>query len=374
MRFCKITLKNLRKIFSEYFRNSADLIAESNFSVLKIGSIAAFVVIFLLNSITSTLLPWFDYSAVYIIMPFCSLPLFAIASYFQKHKKSPNVNLWRSFILAFSYLSILMGFIIYISAIHKNSVNFSQIYISIIFVFTPSLVILPQFLVSAFLIISEIIFLFFSYKIKEPLYFYIDFYSSIAAFICSTASSILIWRLRLSEFESRKKFEQLSRIDRLTGILNKVTFEEEVKLYLTSPLENNACTLIILDLDNFKQVNDTLGHLAGDELLESLSHNLLKIFRAEDCVGRIGGDEFCMLIKGPFEKKSVVKKATEIHKSVKKILPPAFEIEVTCSMGIASHDSGNITYQELFSKADVALYKAKKSGKNKFVLYNSETD
>ena len=150
--------------------------------------------------------------------------------------------------------------------------------------------------------------------------------------------------------------------------------EEEVKLYLTSPLENNACTLIILDLDNFKKVNDTLGHLAGDELLESLSHNLLKIFRAEDCVGRIGGDEFCMLIKGPFEKKSVVKKATEIHKSVKKILPTTFEIEVTCSMGIASHDSGNITYQELFSKADVALYKAKKSGKNKFVLYNSETD
>ena len=370
MKFNEFTLKNLHKIFSAYFRESADLIAESNFSVLKIGSIASLIVIFLLNSITAYLLPWFNYSAVYIIMPFCSLPLFAAASYFQQHKKSPEINLRRSIILSISYLSILMGFIIYISTIHKNSVSFSQIYISIIFVFTPSLVILPQFLVTSFLFISEIIFLYFSYKIKEPIHFYIDFYSSIAAFICSTASSILIWKLRLSEFLSRKKFEQLSRIDRLTGILNKGTFEEEVKIYLNSPLENNACTLIILDLDNFKQVNDTLGHLAGDELLESLSHNLLKIFRAEDCVGRIGGDEFCMLIKGPFEKKSVTKKATEIHKSIKEILPATFEMEITCSMGIASHDSGTITYQELFSKADTALYKAKNRGKNNFVLYN----
>ena len=106
MGFCKITLKNLRKIFSEYFRNSADLIAESNFSVLKIGSIAAFIVIFLLNSITSTLLPWFDYSAVYIIMPFCSLPLFAIASYFQKHKKCNCVNCKNT--CSLSYSSVLV--------------------------------------------------------------------------------------------------------------------------------------------------------------------------------------------------------------------------------------------------------------------------
>lgn len=159
-----------------------------------------------------------------------------------------------------------------------------------------------------------------------------------------------------------------SRTDMMTGLLNKSTTEEEIREALGHAPAGASGILFMLDLDNFKAVNDTLGHLAGDSVIIRLAHELRRSFRREDIIGRVGGDEFHVFLRGA-TLEVAQKKARKLCETMCSIFPKGqLSAALSLSIGIAAA-SGPVSYEELYRQADTALYQAKANGKNRYACY-----
>lgn len=167
----------------------------------------------------------------------------------------------------------------------------------------------------------------------------------------------------------RQRLQHLSETDRLTGLLNKVTTEEKCRSYLESCPEQSANALLIIDLDDFKITNDTCGHQFGDKVLRLFGKRLHPLFRREDIMGRIGGDEFLILLKDIDNERMPVHRAAAVCKQMQMIAKQLDFPGISCSIGIAIAPTHGHTYEELLSSADKALYTAKHMGKNHYCLY-----
>ena len=126
--------------------------------------------------------------------------------------------------------------------------------------------------------------------------------------------------------------------------------------------------LVVIDCDNFKEINDTHGHLEGDMSLLEISESLRRSFRKTDIIGRIGGDEFCVYMLDVPSQEFAAAKCRQLMDLVKE---SSIEHQLTVSIGISLLD-GEETYDELFAKADQALYDAKRRGRNQIQFYEEE--
>ena len=159
--------------------------------------------------------------------------------------------------------------------------------------------------------------------------------------------------------------------DALTGLYNKGTAKELV----TEAIKDNAsanklAAMIMIDLDHFKDVNDTFGHAAGDKLLEDVGKVLNDSFKGRDIVGRMGGDEFMVFMTDIKSADDALMISSRLNKMLtKKITKSDGEITVTASIGIAICDASITEYDELFNRADSALYNTKEHGRNGKTLY-----
>ena len=174
-----------------------------------------------------------------------------------------------------------------------------------------------------------------------------------------------------------QKFSEVtdrSRQDLLTGLYNKLTFESESKQYLSQRKKEDTAILFIFDFDNFKQVNDRFGHQTGDAVLKAFADLLVREFRTKDILGRIGGDEFMVLM--PEMADSNVGRADEIAEEILHLLR---ELRVgtagpfSSSIGIGT-DATGCDFARLYEVADKALYEAKARGKACYVRYSVETE
>lgn len=160
--------------------------------------------------------------------------------------------------------------------------------------------------------------------------------------------------------------------DALTGLLNRSALERHVREYLMEP--ETAGAFIILDLDYFKQVNDALGHPAGDELLRDVAETLRSVFRDNDCIGRMGGDEFCVFAVGLGDAGLIEQRVLELSRRCRKThpAPDGREIHTSLSIGVALCPEAGTDYETLYKNADAALYEAKEMGKDTFCLFRPE--
>lgn len=205
-----------------------------------------------------------------------------------------------------------------------------------------------------------------------------------AAIILYSAYLVLItlrgndeyWRALENEFLLEKKSEELkqaSRIDVLTNIFNRRHFDELFHLTLgLCARRKTTITLIIFDIDHFKTINDTFGHLAGDEYLKLIGRCLKDIFRREtDVVGRYGGDEFVILL--PDEDTAATWKLAEcLRKDVAETILDynGAKIHTTISLGMTCCiPQAGQSPESVIEKADTALYKAKNGGRNRIVVH-----
>ena len=124
----------------------------------------------------------------------------------------------------------------------------------------------------------------------------------------------------------------------------------------------------MIDIDNFKGLNDTLGHQAGDEFLIGFAKKLKKHFRETDVVGRIGGDEFFVFVRNISETVQIKNKAGDILDIVRSVASNYLQVELSGSIGISRYPANGNTVEELYACSDTALYQAKKSGKNQYVF------
>lgn len=165
-----------------------------------------------------------------------------------------------------------------------------------------------------------------------------------------------------------------SRHDDLTGLVNREVFLERLGTWVRrSGAPGEAVAVLLLDLDHFKIINDSLGHTAGDALLESVSERLAMGLRPGDTLARFGGDEFVILSRG----LGTVEQATLAGRRMQAALGEAFDIaghqvQVTATVGAAYCDNPDAVPEELLQHADVALYQAKAQGRERVLLFEDE--
>lgn len=164
--------------------------------------------------------------------------------------------------------------------------------------------------------------------------------------------------------------ERRAVTDSLTGLWNRDGMEQAAPAMLNAANQQECVALYLLDLDNFKEVNDTKGHLLGDELLREVAEVLREVFEPEAYLGRIGGDEFLMIARGQTSTAAIGQKADLVCGSLAKRFREK-SYAVTASIGVAV-TVRPMTYQTLFSQADAALYVAKSSGKNRYCFFSPE--
>lgn len=155
----------------------------------------------------------------------------------------------------------------------------------------------------------------------------------------------------------------------LTGLLNRGAFERNVKGFLAGEGLGGRHALIITDFDNFKLVNDTLGHSKGDNLLVSFAAGMKRLFRSGDYLSRIGGDEYMVFLKNISEDGDALEKAEALRHEMLG-LSRKINIPVSISVGIAIYDRDGDTFEKLYIAADGALYQVKRSGKNNISFFS----
>ncbi len=166
--------------------------------------------------------------------------------------------------------------------------------------------------------------------------------------------------------------EKNAQRDSLTSVYNRHSFEEKATVILNERRNSYLqCAFLILDLDGFKQINDTYGHGAGDRVLISVGATLNKTFRSTDIVGRLGGDEFTVFMTSISKKEDAMKKAGELVDNISRISKNEdFPFEISCSVGVAIGVKGKEDLSVMYKKADLALYEAKHAGKNRYKIYD----
>jgi len=175
-----------------------------------------------------------------------------------------------------------------------------------------------------------------------------------------------------SKKQAVESLVQAAVTDQMTGLLNRAAVQQEIEAFLQGPGADGTHAIFMIDADDFKTVNDTYGHREGDALLVQLAHGIQNCFRETDIVGRIGGDEFFVLAKNMGNRDSLKTRAEHLLRVIREIRATRTAALTSISVGISIYPQDGKTLNELYAKADEALYKAKGQGKNQAAFASEE--
>lgn len=171
-----------------------------------------------------------------------------------------------------------------------------------------------------------------------------------------------------AEFDEMRDMVQR---DPLTKLWNRVYTEEKITEYLQERRHRGA--LLMIDMDDFKEINDTYGHIVGDELLIEFSHTLVALTRQDDIVCRLGGDEFIVFLKDISSHSAIAEKVEQIIVTLeKRIVKPDSGEKVTFSIGVAVAPADGRSFSQLYQNADKSLYYVKQNGKGTYHFFSEE--
>lgn len=198
-----------------------------------------------------------------------------------------------------------------------------------------------------------------------------------AATLCVLAWVVILRRrveLQANQLrDSEQRFRHLAQHDTLTGLASRLVLRDHLNDAIEKARHSqNGLALLMVDLDEFKEINDTYGHHAGDEVLRMTAKRMLDAVRISDTVVRLGGDEFVILlpeIRGPHDAESVA--ATLVTSLARPIRFDGIEMPVSVSIGIGMVFAANMDAEELMQQADIALYRAKSGGRHCFQVFKT---
>lgn len=203
------------------------------------------------------------------------------------------------------------------------------------------------------------------YVLKGPL----------APFIISRALSHAVERHYLTSIiEDLRTRERDAYVDAVTGLINRKQFDQVLGQSIREARrDGQTLAVMFLDLDGFKAINDDLGHPFGDQVLRTVAKRLAALLRDSDILGRVGGDEFGIVLRNPGRLEDVAYHAGRMTELVRRPLaPPGREFTLGASIGIAMYDADGRNSDELMHCADLAMYQAKASGGNRYEFYSKE--
>ncbi|NLI22051.1 MAG: GGDEF domain-containing protein [Clostridiales bacterium] len=264
------------------------------------------------------------------------------------------------------FLLSLLGLVAFVAAVgmrHEPGLFFAPftLVLSMIFILPPRrIIVMVTVMTAAFLLASL--------RLKRYDVFRLDLAMGLVCWTLCVIVDMEILHMRLRDYRLRTELTRLSSTDGLTGLMNKSTAEAKARAYLSCYGQCECSALFVIDLDQFKQINDQLGHQAGDKALEVVGETLMKLFRAQDIVGRVGGDEFVALMKNICDRRMVARRAAVICNAVRRTKLADQALFLTCSVGVALCPQNGTGYDCLFQEADRQLYQVKRSGKNGYRL------
>ena len=175
-----------------------------------------------------------------------------------------------------------------------------------------------------------------------------------------------------AEKQSSQALQERAERDALTKLLNKYAGRKHAEEYFARHPQGVRCAMLMIDLDNFKQINDRYGHLFGDTVLTQVARVLKKMFRSQDLIARVGGDEFMVLMRGIADQELLKNRCQQMITLIANTFRHLNREEpLSCSVGVAVSPDHGSSYYELFKHADQAMYQAKTMGKNTFAFYDA---
>lgn len=201
----------------------------------------------------------------------------------------------------------------------------------------------------------------------------IKWYQIVYNFVRNTAKKPLLVIGKIVDIQEKKALEERARFDVLTKCYNKATTASEIQNIIHDGGAEGRHVFFIIDVDNFKAINDNLGHHFGDLVLQEVADTIKQAFRKQDVVGRIGGDEFVVFMADCDNDDIILEKANKLSEVMRKTYSGENEsYSISGSIGISLFPSHGFNYEELYKAADKALYESKKQGKDCYTLFYTE--
>ncbi len=217
----------------------------------------------------------------------------------------------------------------------------------------------------------------------------LPYFIAITGFIIALLFMLTLWSKQKAKFESKLLANEISEKEKIQFELEYLANHDTLthlpnRHYITNFIENRVkysehnqqhFTILFIDLDHFKDINDTLGHAIGDEMLKKLPVLFNKVFRHDDVIARMGGDEFVVYLPGEMGEEQVTNLVERFLKSLEyPIQIGEHLIRLTGSVGVAFYPQHGSNVNELLSHADAALYRAKDQGRNTFAIYDKDIE
>jgi diguanylate cyclase (GGDEF)-like protein len=325
-------------------------------------------------------------NSIFIIVAFFST-LFAVMSDLGINDLGP-IHTKVDYI--YSFLTVILIFFLRSSKKNYNLASSILLFISLL-AFTSALILVPQ---DEFRIIWFYLLIFAAYMIHGKRYGVLYTLASIMIILIANSfveldlsptainSAVLgliigsifsyVYSSKISNYEKSLKQKNtslniLASTDYLTGIMNKRMFNEISEHYFQTAQQNNFnLTLLLLDLDHFKKINDSYGHQAGDMLLKHFVKTIKNVLNKSDIFARIGGEEFAILLS-EINTNNAYSLADKIRQKIENLFftYEGHNIFITTSIGISENNNKDNSFDDIFSRADMALYQAKNEGRNK---------
>lgn len=268
-------------------------------------------------------------------------------------------------------LCILFEVFLYTFAILLDTVggpSNPSIFVQLVCVALTGLFILPDRFGLGLFALAEAVYCVLVVTVKDPKIAQFDLFGMVTGILFSLCLSRMVISFRLRSYDVKARYERLSTRDTLSNLYNRRAFMERARSYIGSMNPEVSCSLAFIDLDDFKDVNDSHGHQAGDCALTELGRLLSEQFRPSDIIARYGGDEFLVLLDGLVDDAVLQKRFTRIREEFARRSKAAIGQRLTCSVGVVCARSQDVSLEGLMMQADNALYTSKRNGKNSICI------
>ncbi len=283
-----------------------------------------------------------------------------VSSYFLKISSS-NAS-----ILSVIFWLLFLAYVILLNVFYYDKfTGYLFAMVQILFGLVFQLAFLTTFIISS---VTTIFYFIILYLLNNGVFSAHEILIALTSYVFVLLGSNIISGTRAVELDNLSKLEKLSTLDSLTKLLNRRTTQYLIDVYLG---ENSNGYLLVIDFDNFKNVNDNQGHLVGDYVLKEFSNSLIELAPENSIVGRVGGDEFVVFTPN-YEYKEVENFAKSIQESFFKLITSSIDEQISLSIGISQVKEKD-NFNLLFARADLALYDVKFAGKDAYAFYSSHS-
>ena len=266
------------------------------------------------------------------------------------------------------YTSIAFLFL-FSSFITQNKPDVPAATFFVMLIVTPMFVIDKPYYTGIVLTLAFIMFSVWMYFAKPPEIWEYDFSNAIIFYILALVLHIIANSVRIREFVLTRKINIQKDTDDMTGLKNKGALTRAINKHLNDDTKDKGI-LFVLDIDQFKTINDTYGHDIGDDVIIQLGNYLSECFVNDEIVGRFGGDEFIVFLRNINDVQTAKSVAERIITGAfERITLPDKDKKVGVSIGIAIYSGAEKNYSEIFKKADLALYKVKADPEISFMVF-----